>query len=353
MTLRFRKVMRILPGARLNFSKETVGMSFGVPGARYTLNSKGRRTFSTGIPGSGLYNLETLDSGSSKRGGTTGGGRSSAEAAWEENDPYRGPPAPGLFAKKAERELNKFLLDIYDHQDTDDATSVIEKAAALREKCEELRYPLELISFLHGIIDDKWEKEAATWGASLWEYRELVFSHSLVIKYFSGIRPMAQISRGISINIPFNEQALGFIWAEVLQGQGKFNEAIAVLLEMEPDQMVAISLADIEITAGDYDGAIATTEDIEVADDATSMLMVLRGIAFREKGMHEAAVECLKRAMKGKGLQEAVVHRALFERGETYARMGKKAMAIKDYEKILVDEPTYSEIEAKLSALKA
>jgi hypothetical protein len=55
--------MKLLPGVRLNFSKETVGLSFGVPGARYTMNSKGRRTVSTGIPGTGLYNVETLSSG--------------------------------------------------------------------------------------------------------------------------------------------------------------------------------------------------------------------------------------------------------------------------------------------------
>jgi len=35
-----------MPGVRLNFGKETVGLSFGVPGARYTINSKGRRTVS-------------------------------------------------------------------------------------------------------------------------------------------------------------------------------------------------------------------------------------------------------------------------------------------------------------------
>ena len=55
--------MKLLPGIRLNFNKDSVGMSFGVPGARYTINSKGRRTVSTGIPGTGLYNVETLSSG--------------------------------------------------------------------------------------------------------------------------------------------------------------------------------------------------------------------------------------------------------------------------------------------------
>ncbi len=353
MSLRFRRSMKLLPGVRLNFSKETVGMSFGVPGARYTINSKGRRTFSTGIPGTGLYNVETLSSGTRSRRSGEVEGMSSSEAMWEKTNPNRRPPAPGLFARKAERELNTFLHDIYDSQEPDDPSSVIEKAAALRGKYEELKFPLELIAFLHGITDDKWENQAAEWGTTLWQYRELVFSNKYVVKYFSGIKPSVTISTGITTSLYYNEQTLGFIWAEVLQGQKKYDEAVAVLLEMQPDQMVGISLADIEISKGDFDGAIETTEDVEVMDDATAMMMVLRGVAFRGKDMQEAAVECFKRVLKEqKNLPEALVHRTLFERAESYALMGKKAMAIKDLEKILVDEPNYPEVEKKLASLK-
>jgi len=349
MSLRFRRSMKLLPGVRLNFNKDSVGMSFGVPGARYTINSKGRQTVSTGIPGTGLYNVETISSGRSSRTR-----RESDEGdTWQESAPPIVPPAPKLFAKKAERELHKFFLDIYDSAAKDDASSVIEKAAALRAKYEELRYPLELISFLHGIGDDKWEEKARGWGEGLWKNRELLFSDRYVIKYFSAITPMITISRGIETKLHYNQQTLGFIWVEVLQGLGKLDEAVAVLLEMEPDQMVAVSLADIEIGHGDFDGAIETTEDIEVADDATAMLMVLRGVAFRGKEMYEAAVECFKRVLKYKEMTEILEHRVLFERGVTYAAMGKKALAVKDLEKILVDDPDYPEVEKKLKEIKA
>ncbi|NDI10009.1 MAG: aminotransferase class III-fold pyridoxal phosphate-dependent enzyme [Actinobacteria bacterium] len=69
--------------------------------------------------------------------------------------------------------------------------------------------------------------------------------------------------------------------------------------------------------------------------------------------MQEAAIECFKRVLKEqKDLPEALVHRTLFERAESYALMGKKAMAIKDLEKILVDEPNYPEVDKKLAQLK-
>ena len=345
MSLRFRKSMKLLPGVRLNFSKETVGLSFGVPGARYTINSKGRRTISTGLPGTGIYNVETISSG-------TRSASARARTSTQETETISGPPAPGFFAGKAERALNAFLLDIYNADKLADATYVIEKAAVLRNQYEDLKYPLELISFLHGITDDKWENEAATWGAVLWENRDLAFSNKHVNKYFKGIKPQVSIATGISTQMHYNKQTLGFIYSEVLQGQKKYEEAVAVLLQMSADQMVAVSLADIELSNKDFDGAIETTEDVEVFDDATSMLMILRGVAFREKGLHDAAIECFKRALKLKDSPEALEHRALFERGVTYALMGKRAMGIKDLEKILVDNPGYPEVEKKLSELK-
>ncbi len=59
-SLRFRRSVRLAPGLRLNFNKRSVGISTGVPGARYSVNSDGRRTRSVGIPGTGLsYRSQT------------------------------------------------------------------------------------------------------------------------------------------------------------------------------------------------------------------------------------------------------------------------------------------------------
>lgn len=53
-TFRFRRSVRLAPGVRLNLNKRSVGVSVGTRGARYSLNSDGRRTSSVGIPGTGL-----------------------------------------------------------------------------------------------------------------------------------------------------------------------------------------------------------------------------------------------------------------------------------------------------------
>lgn len=55
MGLRFRKLINILPGVRLNLSKSGVGVSFGVPGARCSVTPGKRIIGSVGIPGTGIY----------------------------------------------------------------------------------------------------------------------------------------------------------------------------------------------------------------------------------------------------------------------------------------------------------
>lgn len=324
-------------------------MSFGVPGARYTINSKGRRTVSTGLPGTGLYNIETLSSG--KRSSTASPSQSSGPTEMRSYD----PPAnlrPGLFSRKAERELYKFLLDIFKWDETDTPDEAIEKATKLQVVYPTLKYSLDLIKFLYCVKGSKVDDAVGyQWGKDLWTNRQTVFSDGYVMKYLQGITPQVPITNGISTSSIYNDQTLGHILVELLQQMNKSDEALAILHEMDPDQLVAISMADLEIGNKDYDGAIETTEDIENEDDATAMMLVLRGVAFREKGMEDASLECLKRALSSKKRSETLLHRALFERAETYTRLGKKAMAIKDLEKILVDDSDYPAVQEKLNAL--
>ena len=54
MGLRMRKSFTVCKGVRVNVGKTGLSTSFGTNGLRYTINSKGRRTTTFGIPGSGL-----------------------------------------------------------------------------------------------------------------------------------------------------------------------------------------------------------------------------------------------------------------------------------------------------------
>ncbi len=54
MGFRFRKSVKLAPGINLNFNKKSVGITTGVKGAKFTVNSKGKTTTSVGLPGTGL-----------------------------------------------------------------------------------------------------------------------------------------------------------------------------------------------------------------------------------------------------------------------------------------------------------
>ena len=62
MALRFRKSFKIAPGVKLNLNKKSTSITFGTRGAHYTINSKGKRTKSIGIPGTGISYVETSGS---------------------------------------------------------------------------------------------------------------------------------------------------------------------------------------------------------------------------------------------------------------------------------------------------
>ena len=66
MGLRFRKSKKLLPGVKLNISKNSVGLSVGVKGARVSVNSKGRVTKSVSIPGTGISHVTTENLNSKK-----------------------------------------------------------------------------------------------------------------------------------------------------------------------------------------------------------------------------------------------------------------------------------------------
>lgn len=75
MGLRFRKSINLGGGVRLNFNKRSTGISFGTKGARYSINSNGRKTASVVIPGTGLY-------WTSSKGGSSSTSKGSGLSFW-------------------------------------------------------------------------------------------------------------------------------------------------------------------------------------------------------------------------------------------------------------------------------
>ena len=72
---------------------------------------------------------------------------------------------------------------------------------------------------------------------------------------------------------------------------------------------------------------------------------------MREKGALDAAIEVFKLARAKKDRSEVILNKALFERAQAYEKLGKKAMARKDYEKILATDGSYAGVAEALRGL--
>ena len=59
MSIQFRKRFKLFPGVSINLGKQGLSLSAGVKGARITVG-KDRTTTSVGLPGTGLYDRNTV-----------------------------------------------------------------------------------------------------------------------------------------------------------------------------------------------------------------------------------------------------------------------------------------------------
>ena len=95
MGFRLYKAVRLGKGVRLNLSKTGIGVSAGVPGARYSVHSSGRTAKTMGVPGTGVY----------YRKDTYAKGGRSHPGSLSPTPVPRAYPKAGLLAPKAEKEF--------------------------------------------------------------------------------------------------------------------------------------------------------------------------------------------------------------------------------------------------------
>ena len=341
MSLRFRKSIKIMPGLKLNFNKNSTSLSFGVPGARMSVNTRGDVYRSVGIPGTGLYDIQRTSGKSRARA------RSASTAPADITDPieiFEGeadtPVTLGLFAKKFEREFN-VAVNIFT------VTSLREYQESFPEQA------LAAKAFSITLLMSKSETfdVGMKVAAEIWEKRHELLEDYLWQRYSKHVRLTVPIVPGIAMKTVWSMKALGLVYSEGLQAQEKYQEALDVVEQIQQDVTVQVATCELEIQLKKYDAVIETTDEVDNVDDATAILLIFRGIALREKGLYDAAIEVFKLARAKKDRSEIILNKALFERAQAYEKSGKKAMARKDYESILATDGSYEGVVEKLANL--
>jgi tetratricopeptide (TPR) repeat protein len=323
---RLRKSLKMVPGVKLNVSKTGLGASVGGKYGRYSAHSSGRRTvsFSTGVPG--VYYQQSA----SGRGRQPGARAAPAQAP-------ANAPKPGLFAPKGEKELYKAVK-----------AQSVPAIRAVGDTHPEFRSASYSLAGLMLLSADPAQAQSLL--TRVFDTGAEPAQDRFVVKYLATWTELP-IAAGVSAALPVCRDAVGLALAELRQEAGDLAGAIDVVERLEPTTYAAVSLAELYLQVDRLDDVVELTEGITNEDDATALLLVFRGAAFRRQGFHDAAHESLKQALRSRSRAAPIRHLALSERAENYLAQGKKAMARKDLERILAEDSGYEGVRERLDEL--
>lgn len=339
MGFRFHKSIRLGNGARLNLSRGGFGVSFGVPGLRYSVHSSGRRTTSASLPRTGV-SYRTSSGGPTSKGGKR---RTERETA---APPGRLPKAK-LFAPKSEKA---FVRGVSRYMQGDYAAALqafqqsIERDPAGLHIAEEYFAAFCLIALGRN-------KEAANMLEDVLG-SNLELPDAIMQKYGIGGTAFVSVTPNVVARVPHGNLAAGLLLAEVYQQSGRADEA-AELLEtlgaIAQHPLFALSLADLYNELRQRDPILRVTDDyVTNTDDPTAQVLVYRGRAFREKGMYVTALETLKEALKSRKRNPEILKQARYERGLVYEAMGSESKARMEFEKLYAADPYYADVASRV-----
>lgn len=102
MGVRISKSFKVAPGVRVRVNTKSTSVSLGGKGVRYTVNSKGRRTTTVRVPGTGVRAQQVS-------GTRRSAPRQHASPPHQNVVAAQAAPKPGMFAPKGEKRLYKIL----------------------------------------------------------------------------------------------------------------------------------------------------------------------------------------------------------------------------------------------------
>lgn len=347
MGFRVRKSIQIIPGVRMNISRSGVGYSVGGKGMRVTRQANGRVTRTVGIPGTGVSHQSTLRSATSSRSGNRApAARSNARATAPLPPPPPPPAHPAMFAPAWEKDLFKAI----------NATPFQGFAKISRAHGREHPDVRVLAAALDGIMrfatGDPSQHEPAR-ALIGWAITQGVVlkTHPFVLKYLAAATWPVEIANGVVVHLGIEHDVLLLAVAELHQEAGDLEAAIWTVEQAEPTAPAALSLIELYSEAGRHQGVVDMTNGLTNVDDATALVMALRGRSFSELGYNDAAREALKEALRVKSRAPEVRHRALIERAQVNLKQNRKAAARKDLEMVMAEDPAYPGLADLLATL--
>ena len=118
-----------------------------------------------------------------------------------------------------------------------------------------------------------------------WATAGEVQDHPFVRKYISASQVTIGVAEGVSATVPISRDAIGLALAELEQAAGNAEAALAVVEQLDPSTIAAVSLCELYSQAGQHDAVVDLTNGLSNVDDPTALLLAFRGVALREMGL--------------------------------------------------------------------
>ena len=331
MGFRMRRSFSVVPGVRVNLSGRSVGVTVGGKFGRTTVNSRTGTHTSYSLPGTGLSYTTARHTVAKPSAVVPRPPQAAAQAL---------PVRPGLLAPRGEKELFE-ALEMDRHGDLE----------AIASHHPELRHTCMVIDAFNRAHSPATHRPIRAMFEELWASGYEPGTDAFLQKYASASHCSITLAPGIRVTLPLGRTGIGLGLAEFRQEDGDLVEAASVVEALEPSAVAAVSLAELYGLLERWQEVVDLTDSVTERDDLSIFLLIQRGAALRELHYFDAAREAFKAALARRSEPVELRHHALLERGLSYAAEGKRAMAKKDFEKILAEDGKFPGLAEALASL--
>jgi Protein of unknown function (DUF4236) len=332
MGFRMRKSFSVIPGVRVNLSGTSVGVTVGGKLARRTYNSRTGTHTSFSLPGTGI-------SYTTSRAATV-----AKTVSAQQRRPQAPPPTqwvrPGLLAPRGEKELYEAV-----------EKGRFGELEGIASRHPEIRHSCMVIDAFKRPDNPQTHHAVRAMFEELWASGYDPVADPFVHTYAPASSCSIDLAPGVSVTLPLSRTSIGLVLAESRQEDGDLAEAAAVVEALEPSAVAAVSLAELYGLLERWTAVVDLTDNVTERDDLSLFLLIQRGAALRELHHFDAAREALKASLARRSQPVELRHHALLERGLTYAAENKRALAKKDFEKILAEDGKFPGLSEALASL--
>lgn len=339
MGFRLSKSIKIVPGVRLNVSSRGVGYSVGGKGMRVTRHANGRVSRTLSIPGTGLSHSSSLRP-------ARGQSRSSRDQSPPPMPSLASHPARDSFESNWERELFGVLT----------STNPTDFTYVAQRHCRDIPDIRILAATLEGLLQFEGgdgagqDRARALLGWAAVQRTSNTIERFIATQLAHRTWPV-EIVPGVTAHLRLQDDVVLLAAAELHQRAGDLDAAIWTVEQSRPTAHAALSLVELYSCADRHQDVIDLTNGLDNSDDATALLLALRGRAFASQGYFDAARESFTQALRVRSRAASVRHRALLERVQLDLAQNRKAAARKGLEKILAEDSLYPGLSEALESL--